>query len=299
MLPSTLRTDLALEAQEALTCTPQETEGVKISETTVASHLTQTIVQIQTENAAKTIGKPKGTYITLESPKFTEHDDSFHATASKVLADCLTSFCPLKGNYQHPDTVLVVGLGNRNVTPDCLGPFCVDHLSISRHLFAEYGQAAFPTPTPYLLSGIVPGVMGQTGMETTEIIQGIVSTLRPALCILVDSLAARSIKRLNRTIQISDTGIQPGGGVGNHRKAITRENLGIPVLSLGVPMVVDAATIVTDSLQLVQKGPSTPLPSLPPSLHTLFVTPKDVDDRVSRLAFTLSEGINKAFGPSW
>lgn len=291
-----LRTDLAMEAQEALRCTPHEAEGIQVDETTVGTHLQKTTVRVLTENAARRLGKPKGTYVTLESPKFTEAEDDFHSHASEVLASCLLSFCPVTPNKSVPETVLVVGLGNRNVTPDCLGPFCVDHLAISRHLFTEFGAAAFTSPLPYLLCGIVPGVMGQTGMETTEILRGIVHSLKPSVCIVVDSLAARSIKRLNRTIQISDSGIWPGSGVGNHRKAITAESLGIPVLSVGVPTVVDAATIVTDSLHLIEKEAA---PALPPTLHSLFVTPKDIDDTVYRLAFTLSEGINKAFGPTW
>lgn len=293
-----IRTDLAMEAKEALTHTPYESEGIKVEEFSDRNtHIKKTIVHILTENAASSIGKPKGTYVTLESPAMNEEDEGHHAEISCALAECLKSFLPKPGNYQHPLSILVVGLGNRNITPDSLGPNVVDQLCISRHLFREFGQSAFEEPTPCLLSGIVPGVMGQTGMESLEIVKGIVTVCEPTLCIIIDALAARSIKRLNRTIQISDTGIHPGSGVGNHRNGISEETLGIPVLSLGIPTVVDAATIVSDSLSESSLEEFDVSPLLLPSLHSMFVTPKDIDSSIRRLSYTLSEGINKAFGP--
>ncbi|MBE5906582.1 MAG: GPR endopeptidase [Lachnospiraceae bacterium] len=289
-----LRTDLALEAQEALTHTPQEDSGITVTKRTdKGAHLQTTHVQILTENAARKIGKPKGNYITLESPALETSNDREHRILSRAIATNLVDMLPLRPNYQTPPTILVVGLGNRNVTPDSLGPLVIDHLAISRHLYREYGQSAFTEPIGFLLSGIVPGVMAQTGMETSEIVKGIITITRPALCIVIDALAARSIKRLNRTIQLSDTGIHPGSGVGNHRHGLTKETLGIPVFSLGIPTVVDAATIVSDVVS--EKG-GKPL-SLPPSLHSMFVTPKSVDETILRLSFTLSEAINLAFGP--
>lgn len=294
-----IRTDLAMEARESLTHTPYETEGIKVEEYSDHNHhIKTTTVHILTENAAKSIGKPKGTYITLESPKMSEEDEGHHSEISRQLAVCLSSFCKLPVNYQHPSSILVVGLGNRNVTPDCLGPNVVDQLYISRHLLREYGQSAFKEPAPFVLSGIVPGVMAQTGMESLEILQGIVSVTKPDLCIIVDALAARSVKRLSRTIQISDTGIHPGSGVGNHRNAISQSTLGIPVLSIGIPTVVDAATIVADNLSEVSGEEIDVRPLLLPSLHSMFVTPKDIDSSIRRLSYTLSEGINQAFGPA-
>ncbi len=291
-----IRTDLAMEAKDSLTRTPEESEGIKVEESTF-HNLKKTVVHILTENASSSIGKPKGTYVTLESPQMAEDDFSTQQEISEALAFCLKEFCPVRQNYQSPKSILVVGLGNRNVTADSLGPSVVDHLDISRHLFREFGQSAFLEPTPFLISGIVPGVMAQTGMESLEIIQGIVSVSQPSLCIIIDALAARSIKRLNRTIQISDTGIHPGSGVGNHRNAISKETLGIPVLSLGIPTVVDAATIVSDSLQGVANEPIDVSPLLLPSLHAMYVTPKDIDASVHQLSHTVSQGINLAFGP--
>ena len=291
-----IRTDLAMEAKDSLTHTPDETSGIEVEEEK-SSRLKKTIVRILTQNAANSIGKPKGTYVTLESPQLTEDDEASHLEISKALSLCLQDFCKIKPNYQSPVSILVVGLGNRNVTPDCLGPSVIDHLNISRHLFHEFGQSVFPDPVPYLISGIVPGVMAQTGMESLEIIQGIVSATKPSLCLVIDALAARSVKRLNRTIQISDTGIHPGSGVGNHRSGITEESLGIPVLSLGIPTVVDAATIVSDSLTQCAGEDMDLSPLLLPSLHTMYVTPKDIDASIHRRSHTVSTGINLAFGP--
>ena len=193
-----------------------------------------------------------------------------------------------------PVSILIVGLGNRNVTPDALGPNVIDQLQVTRHLYKEFGNAAFSQPCKYLVSSIIPGVMAQTGMESLEIIKGIVHQTKPDYVIVVDALAARSTKRLNRTIQISDTGIHPGSGVGNHRNGISKETLGIPVLSIGIPTVVDAATIVADSLSMDQ-GDDMLQEVLVPGLRTMFVTPKDIDSSVRRLSYTISEGLNYAF----
>lgn len=294
-----IRTDLAMEAKESLTHTPFETEGIKVEEhSDRISRITITTVQILTENAAASIGKPKGRYVTLESARMEEDDPKHQEQLCKTLAECLKSFCPHKENRQSPASILVVGLGNRNITPDCLGPSAVDKLMISRHLFREYGQSAFEQPAPYLLSAIVPGVMAQTGMESLEIIKGITKEAKPDLCIIIDALASRSIRRLGRTIQISDTGIHPGSGVGNHRNGISEETLGIPVLSLGIPTVVDAATIVFDTLTEASFQESAIHSLLLPSLHSMFVTPKDIDATITRLSTILSEGINLAFGPA-
>ena len=144
--------------------------------------------------------------------------------------------------------ILFVGLGNRAVTPDALGPYVADHLEVNRHIVKEYGKYAMRTEQLIVLSAIVPGVMGQTGMETAEIVRGIVYETKPDLILAVDALAARNSRRLNRTIQIADTGIHPGSGVGNYRNAMTEESLGIPVIGIGVPTVVDAATIVNANI---------------------------------------------------
>ena len=139
-------------------------------------------------------------------------------------------------------------LGNREVTPDALGPYVVDQLNITRHMVQEYGRYGVEEESR-IVSAIVPGVMAQTGMETAEIVQGVVKETKPDMILVIDALAARSSKRLNRTIQISDAGIHPGAGVGNHRSVITKETMGIPVIAIGVPTVVDAATIVNDTME--------------------------------------------------
>ena len=204
--------------------------------------------------------------------------------------------------------MLVVGLGNRKVTPDALGPYGVDNLNITRHIIKEYGKYAMGEDAVNLISAIVPGVMGQTGMETVEIIKGIVKETKPDIIIAIDALAARSSRRLNRTIQIADTGINPGSGVGNHRNAITKETVGVPVIAIGVPTVVDAATIVNDTMEnliaalessetlrgvgVVMQGYNAAekyelvKELISPHLNGLFVTPKDIDETVKRISFT-------------
>ena len=184
-------------------------------------------------------------------------------------------------------SVLVVGLGNREVTPDALGPEVIGNLYITRHILREYGEYAFPDKKVAAISGIVPGVMAQTGMETLEIIKGIINETSPQLVIAIDALAARSVKRLGRTIQIADTGINPGSGVGNHRKGLNKETLGVPVVAIGVPLVVDAATIVYDACQDADK--------IPNGIVGMFVTPKNIDEMVKSLSYTISEALNMTF----
>lgn len=277
-----IRTDLALEARERFE-EDVEIRGVTIEESYDEKRdIKVTKVCIETENGAKAMGKPVGTYITLEAPKLSEPDEGYHREVSETLAEYLKELF----ETDKERSVLVVGLGNREVTPDALGPEVVGNLKITRHLVREYGRAAFEQERVHLVSGIVPGVMAQTGMETLEIIRGVVEETGPDLVVAVDALAARSSKRLNRTIQISDAGIHPGSGVGNHRNSLTRETIGVPVVALGVPTVVDAATIVYDVTGDRE--------SIQPGLNSMFVTPKDVDETIKRLSFTISEALNIA-----
>ena len=212
-----------------------------------------------------------------------EEDEEYHKEISVELARIIRELVPLE---QKDMSLLVVGLGNREVTPDALGPNVVDQLFVTRHMIREYGRAALEGKRANEVSSLVPGVMAQTGMETLEIVRGIVAETKPDQVVVIDALAARSSKRLNRTIQISDAGIQPGSGVGNHRNSLTRETIGIPVLAIGVPTVVDAATIVYDAT-----GDRS---SVPPGLNGMFVTPKNVDEMIRRLSFTISEALNLA-----
>ena len=277
-----VRTDLALEARERFE-EDAEIRGVSVEEQYDEKRdIRLTKVFIESENGAKAMGKPVGVYITLEAPKLSEEDKDYHREVSETLADCLRE---LLGTGKER-SVLIVGLGNREVTPDALGPEVVGNLRITRHLVREYGSAAFGTERVHLISGIVPGVMAQTGMETLEIVRGVVEETKPDVVVAIDALAARSTKRLNRTIQISDAGIHPGSGVGNHRHSLTRETIGVPVVAIGVPTVVDAATIVYDAVRDRN--------AVPPGLNTMFVTPKDIDETIKSLSFTISEALNIA-----
>lgn len=277
-----VRTDLALEERERFE-EDVEIRGVAIEEQyDEKNDIRVTKVSIETENGAKAMGKPVGTYITLEAPRLSDPDEGYHREVSEKLAEYL---CSLMGTKEEK-SVLVVGLGNRDVTPDALGPEVVENLRITRHVVREYGRAAFGKEKVHLVSGIVPGVMAQTGMETLEIVRGVVEETAPDLVVAVDALAARSSRRLNRTIQISDAGIHPGSGVGNHRNSLTQETTGVPVVAIGVPTVVDAATIVYDATGGRE--------AILPNLNSMFVTPKDIDETIKRLSFTIAEALNLA-----
>ena len=278
-----IRTDLALESRERLEAEKNEMRGVAFEEIhDEKRNVTITKVVIETENGAKSIGKPMGTYLTLEAPDMAVPDEGSHREVSEVLSEQLREI--IKDEIQ---SVLVVGLGNREVTPDALGPEVISNLYITRHILREYGEYAFPDKKVASISGIVPGVMAQTGMESLEIIKGIIHETRPQLVIAIDALAARSVKRFGRTIQIADTGINPGSGVGNHRKGLNEQSLGVPVVAIGVPLVVDAATIAYDVCQDVDK--------IPNGIAGMFVTPKNIDETVKTMSYTISEGLNMTF----
>ena len=197
-------------------------------------------------------------------------------------------------DFKEEKSILVVGLGNRDVTADALGPEVIDHLNITRHMLRQFGHAAYSCEKVHEISSIVPGVMGKTGMETAEIVRGVVDSTKPDVIVVIDALAARSTRRLTRTIQITNTGIQPGSGVGNHRHSLTEESLGVPVIAIGIPTVVDAATIVNDAIgHLHQDDPQ--LQNIFHDMHNMYVTAKDIDSTIKRLGFTLSEALNMAF----
>ncbi len=294
-----VRTDLALEQRERFVSDQIEIPGVAVEETyDDMCEVRVTTVRIETENGAAVMGKPVGNYITLEAPKMAEADESYHREISGKLMEVLEGCLPEKEDGQ---SILIIGLGNRNVTPDALGPLVVEHLDITRHLVKEYGKYALGGEADRLVSAVVPGVMGQTGMETVEIVRGIVEETEPDFVIAIDALAARSVRRLNRTIQIANTGIAPGSGVGNHRIGLTEKNLQTKVIGIGVPTVVDAATIVHDSMaHLLDALEETEQKEfldemIAPNLYSMFVTPKDVDETIKYLSFTISEGLNIAF----
>ena len=311
-----IRTDLALEAREKFENDHVEVKGVKVTEERIGSNIIVTKVVIETENGAKIMGKPRGSYITLEAPDMADSDEDYHREISSCLADILKELMPIE---ERELSVLVAGLGNREVTPDALGPRVVDNMMITRHIIRQFGKYAFGLKRNHQISSIVPGVMAQTGMEALEIIKGVLEETSPDYIIAIDALAARSTKRLSRTIQITDTGISPGSGVGNHRHALNRENMGVPVIAIGIPTVVDAVTIVSDTMNNLVSAMETTgrledvgksisklkeaekheliRELLAPNLNAMFVTPKDIDESVKRLSYTISEGINMAFFP--
>lgn len=311
-----VRTDLALEEKERFESDHVEIPGVILEKSeNEDSEIRVTTVRIETEKGARIMGKPVGTYITLEAPDMVSADEDYHREVAEELAKYLRRLLPDGGKREY--SVLVAGLGNRQVTPDALGPCVAENLNITRHMIREYGRYALEGKSAKPVSAIVPGVMGQTGMETVEILRGVVREARPDLVIAVDALAARSSKRLNRTIQIADTGIHPGSGVGNNRNAINRETVGVPVIAIGVPTVVDAATIVSDSMENLiaaletsesLKGVGLVLQGyhaaekyelvkelIAPHLNGMFVTPKDIDETVRRISLTIAESLNLLF----
>lgn len=310
-----IRTDLALEQKERFESDHVEVPGVIVEEEYDEEHeIKTTRVVIETENGAKIMGKPAGTYVTLEAPNLVVPDEDYHREVSVEIFRVLKT---LIKEEKEDNNVLVIGLGNRFVTPDSLGPDAVENLVITRHIVKEYGKYAMGGEKAHMVSALIPGVMAQTGMETLEIVKGVVEEIKPDFAIAIDALAARNSKRLNRTIQIADTGINPGSGVGNHRNALTEETLGIPVIAIGVPTVVDAATIVNDTMEnLLQaletsemlKGVGVVLQGynatekyelikelISPHLNGMFVTPKDIDETIKRIGFTISEALNLLF----
>ena len=293
-----IRTDLALETTERFAEENAEIRGVEVHEEyDEEKDVRTTVVKIVTENGAKSMGRPQGTYITIEAPELSTPDEDYHREISEEISTHLRKLIDLKKEK----SVLVVGLGNAAITADALGPQVVDHLLMTRHIIQEYGLRGIKHEKMHRISGIAPGVMAQTGMETAEIVQGIVSETKPDVVVAIDALAARSVRRLSRTIQITDTGIHPGSGVGNHRNGLTEENLQVKVIGIGVPTVVDAATIVHDSMaHLLDALEETEQKEfldemIAPNLYSMFVTPKDVDETIKYLSFMISEGLNIAF----
>lgn len=303
-------TDLALEAAEALTVNEQEQKGIELScECSEAAEITT--VKITNEEGSRKTGKPRGSYITIESPYMRENTPELHEEIKKTLARSLAQLCPLKEN----DSVLVVGLGNRYVTPDSLGPKVISGILVTRHIKENLPGELKDSVRP--VAAVTPGVMGLTGIESAEIIKGIAERIRPSAIIAIDALAARKATRINTTLQLADTGVTPGAGVGNTRGALNRETMGVPVIAIGVPTVVDAATLVNDSLNSIigsmkeasksgsdfykmledlsaEEKYSLISECLDPYTENMFVTPKEVDSVVESLADIISGGINMA-----
>lgn len=320
-----VRTDLALEERESFPGDGGEVEGVSLREwMEEESCVKLTEVKILDERGEAAMGKPRGTYLTLEADQLAKKDEDYHMEVSaelakhvKKLAESLVRRERLTEDIRAEKlSVLVVGLGNQMVTPDALGPKVINHLQVTRHLEQLYGKGFCSKRGLPVLSGIIPGVMAQTGMETAEILQGVIAETSPDLVVAIDALAARSIRRLGTTIQLTDTGIHPGSGVGNHRHSLTRESLGVPVLAIGVPTVVGAAAIVHDTVNVMiqallnsmhTKGMGEFVRDMPPEeqyglirellepeFGALYVTPPNIDELTEQLSYTISEAIHEA-----
>ena len=284
-------TDLALEARGSA---PAEGEKLPFG-------IERTVVNIKTDRMAEELGRPIGTYVTLSCPQTMTIALDTRRVLSDELAKTIRQMMP-----ESTQTVLVAGLGNRSVTPDALGPRTVERVLVTRHM-----QGCLPEDVSQRLASVcalAPGVLGVTGVETAEVLRGMTAHVRPDAVIAVDALAARSSARICSTIQIADTGIAPGSGVGNHQRALSRETLGVPVIAVGVPMVVYASTIASDAMSdLIRAdgGDEADEQTLSACvervvsqrLGDLIVTPREVDALVSRMAGILAEGINMALHP--
>ena len=274
------RTDLALEMREYH---KKETLDGVLSKEETLNGVKVTTIEITNEQGEKLIGKPKGRYITLETDKLYKSSEAFSAV-SEVLCQKLRSLLPKNG------TVLVAGLGNEDITPDALGPKSIGLLLATRHIGSEFATS-LGLGNLRSVAGIVPGVLGKTGIETVEIISGVVKKISPSCVIVVDALASRNTARLGTTVQLCDTGVSPGSGVGNRRKGITAETLGVPVIAIGVPTVVDALTVVFDILEKT----GVELSEDDFAQHRqLVVTPKEIDSLIDKASRLVAMGINLA-----
>lgn len=293
----TALSDLALEAHGVLVREqqPPEIPGVTV-DTQEQDGITLSRVFIETDEGARRMGKLPGHYSTLEAPQLRTRSVEMEEKVGRVLAEELQRFLQALG-VGPEDEALVVGLGNWNATPDSLGPKVVGRLTVTRHLHRMVPPEKRGGMRP--VAAIAPGVLGLTGIETGEIIQALVARLQPRLVICIDALAARESQRLGVTIQIADTGIHPGSGVGNRRQGITPHSLGVPVLAVGVPTVVRAVTLVEDGLnQLGQPAGPVVERLLQPYLNSMIVTPREVDDLVDSLANVVAGGLNVALHPA-
>ena len=305
-----IRTDLALEIHEFLCENAEEILGI-VSKDKSDSDIKITDIKIETEDASKRTGKPVGNYITVETPDLRFIDSSLYEKICKKISVEIKDLIDKKSDKP----VLVVGLGNRAIASDSLGPEVIDRLMITRHLFSYAPQSL--TENLGSVCAIAPGVLGITGIETQEIVKGVCEHIKPSLVICIDALCARSIDRICKTIQICNTGISPGGGVGNKRSEISKNTLGVPVLAVGVPTVVDAATITDDTLNLVidsilkKADTNTPFfkslkamdeneryalikSSVLEFLPDFMTTPKEIDILIKKCAEVLANGINFA-----
>lgn len=312
--PYSVRTDLALEAKELASSRHGDTIPGVHTETAEDDDMVITKMHIENEQGSRAVGKLIGNYITLEIPRLREKDSDLQDKVATRLAQEFSTFLQRIG-IAKAAKVLIIGLGNYNVTPDALGPLVVENVMVTRHFFELMPDQV--SPGYRQVSAVAPGVLGTTGIETSEIVQGIVERSKPDLVIAIDALASRALERVNTTIQIADTGIHPGSGVGNKRKGLTREFLGVPVIAIGVPTVVYASTIVNSTMDMMidhfkQQTTNTSQifglldgmnenerlqlvkEVLDPVGHNLLVTPKDIDQFIEDMANIIASGLNAA-----
>lgn len=306
------RTDLASERRDIYQKANKlesEIDGIESKKEKIDENINVETVKITNENGEKAIGKPIGSYITIDVKKLKIARNEEIEKAAEVLSNELTKV--IDAHVDKQAEILVVGLGNVYVTPDSLGPKVINEIEVTRHIIKYLPQ--YVEEGTRMVSAISPGVLGTTGIETVEILKGIVDNVKPKLVIVIDALASRSIERISSTIQISDTGIVPGAGVGNTRSEISQKTLNIPVLAIGVPMVVETAVLVNDSLDLLIEKLQDEAKSndylnklkeednyqeireaLLPKDYNLIVTPKEIDDLIENMSQIVAQGINRA-----
>ena len=294
------RTDLALERRDILKKSNnlEEIDGIETESEDIDENLKVTRVKITNENGEKSIGKPIGTYITIDIKKLKLAEEEEIQKSAEALSKELKQIINLHVDFK--DDILVVGLGNIYVTPDSLGPKVINDIDVTRHIIKYLPQYIDENARP--VSAISPGVLGTTGIETLEILEGIVEKIKPKMLIVIDALASRSIERISSTIQLSDTGIVPGAGVGNTRKELSQKTLGIPVIAIGIPTVVESAVLVNDCLDLFiqklqeeaksndylnnlkeQDNYEEIKEALNPGNYNMIVTPKEIDELIENM----------------
>ena len=309
-----IRTDLAIENRELYReSNPEEVKGVEVENEEEKEYII-TRVKVLDKSASNSMQKPIGTYITIDVPKLDRTDQDLKDEISKVVAKEIKGL----GKNKAESKILIIGLGNWNITPDALGPKVVEKVLVTRQFFLNYNKEIDETMAN--VAALSPGVMGITGIETGEIVKGVVEKVKPDLVIAVDALASRKMNRISTTIQISDTGINPGSGIGNNRMGINEETLGVPVIAIGVPTVVDAATIVNDTLDLIigslkreskvgsefysllsevssDDKYSLIQDVLNPFMQNVIVTPTGIDTLIDDLSIIIANGLNIALHP--
>ena len=307
-----IRTDLALEAQEILYERDPAQKYPVWKHSTVYRQHRVTKVKIFHAEGSRQLGKPPGTYITIEAPNMRRGGHAINDEVAQVLTEEVSALA----NLGPEATIFVVGLGNWNATPDALGPRVVDNLMVTRHLF-EYAPQELRGGLRSV-AALAPGVLGLTGVETEEIVRGVVQRINPDLVIAVDALASRSLHRISTTVQLADSGIHPGSGVGNKRLGLTEDSLGVPIIAIGVPTVIHASTLAGDALELFSQALvssniatatelEAALPAynqaemleqlLPTHWQGLFVTPKEIDALIADIARIIAGGLNAALHP--